>query len=307
MATTGPDIAEIKCYTPDGCCGPSPCAISEELFICQIRSLLPEGDLYNPTLPSTPPPSELAGIGSATVGCFHVGCEQLVVGGCCDTPGIGCDAEPTAPQLAVVDAFSAAAYGAVQALCAMLKELDPCTAEVSLRRWALRMGVITGDPCEPQWSDNVLALLVCIMPQIKLHVMNLDYLTTLAARFGARFTLRHAGDFNCGPSGWWSMARTSNECPPAYTCPPDDPDALLHARGIVIPMVPPCASPPDSLNLILSPSHIQIPANCNIPGTPATLPHDPELYEALKWLLPKILPQPILWCIYERDEANCIV
>lgn len=307
MNASGPDIAAIQCYQPDGCCGPSPCAITEDQFICQIRSLLPEGDLYNNTLPSEPPASDISGIGSVTVGCYIVGCEQLVVGGCCDTGGVGCDVVVTAPQLAVVDSFAAAAYGAVQALCNMLKELDPCTADLTMRQWALRLGIITDDPCEPQWSDDVLALLICLLPQIKHHVINLEFLTALAARFGATFNVYHAGDFNCGPTGWWTMARDRAECPPAYTCPPGDDTALKSPNGIVVPLVPPCVAAPPSMNLVLCPSDVTIPANCNIPGTPMTLPHDPELYAAFKWLLPQILPQPIFWCIYECDEANCIV
>jgi hypothetical protein len=302
---TGPDIAAIQCYQPDGCCGPSPCDIDLETFICQIRQLLPEGDVYNTSLPAQLPTPERPTQSGITVGCSKVGCEQLVLGSCCPDVLL-CDAEPVAPQLAVVDSFSAVAFGAVQSLCALLKELDPCTADSSLHRWAERMGIVRPG-CDGQWSDDVLAVLICLLPQIKLHVINWQYLTALAARFGASLTMSYAGDLNCGPIGWWTMARDANECPQPYTCPPGDISVMHHPRGIIMPLSPTCVGIADSLNLVISPTDITIPANCNLPGTPATLPHDDELYEAFKWLLPKILPQPHYWCVYERDEANCIV
>jgi hypothetical protein len=303
--TTGPDVAAIQCYEPDGCCGPGPCDIDQETFICQLRALLPEGDLYNTSLPATlPTPARPAQTG-ITVGCSTVGRDQLVSGGCCDE-GLECDDEPVAPQLALLDSFSAVAYGAVRSLCDMLRELDPCSADVTLRRWAERFGIVRPG-CNGPWSDDVLKVLVCIIPQIKLHVVNWEFLTALAARFGANINLHHAGDFNCGPVGWWTMARDADECPPAYSCPPDNPGQALR-NGIIMPLTGTCIGRPDSLNLVISPADITIPGNCNIPpGTAITLPHDDELYEAFKWLLPMILPRPHFWCVYERDESNCIV
>lgn len=304
MNASGPDIAAIQCRPPDGCCGVSPCAIDEDEFICQIRSLLPEGDVFNTTLPPSLPPALTAPAGAITVGCSIVGCEQLVFGGCCDDEAV-CDVVPVAPQIAVVDAFASAAHGAVAALCQMLRELDPCTADLTLRKWGERFG-ITHPDCNGEWSDEVLATLICVMLQIRLHVINLEYLTTLAKLFGAEFVIRNAGDMNCGPDGWWTMARDRNECPPPVTCGDDAPPRRFDS-GQSLRLDPTCISLPDSLNLILSPGDIYLPPNCNYPPVPDHLPHDPERYEAFKWLLTRILPQPVFWCIYERDAENCIV
>jgi|GEM_PF-1385024 len=300
----GPDVAPIQCYTPDGCCAPSPCVITEDEFICAIRALLPEGDLYNTTLPTTPPETELAGVGAATVGCSLVGCEQLVFGSCCAVERIPCDTAIVAPQIAPVDAFAAVAFLVMRALCQILKEMDPCTAELTLQRWGERFGLVTTDLCAPKWSDDVLRALMCEMIRIRQNIMNWDYLTLLAARFGASMTVRAAGDFShCGPSGWWTMARDVVACDRPSTCP--EGVELDPAAGQWMRLTPACLGPPDSLNLIIAPADITSPQNCNLPAVNG--PHDPEMYEAFKWLLPRILSQQILWCIYERDPLNCIV
>lgn len=299
MAGTGPDIPAIQCYTPDGCCGPSACDFTEDQFICQVRSLLPPGDIYNNTLAPAKAPVE--NHGAVTIGCVHVGCEQLILGGCCEDR-ILCDDEPVAPQLAVVDSYAAVAFGAVEALCAMLRELDPCTADITLHQWAARFGITPAQPCDPMWSDKVLAFLVCLLPTLRFHVMNWDFLTRLAAMFGAQMSMHYAGDFNCGPVGWWTMARTP-------VCK-DDPGPCADPRPSqgeqMGRIIPPCVPPPPSLNIVMQPSDIVLPPNCNFPPAQTTKPHDPELYEAWKWLLPKILPQPALYCFYEADPANCI-
>ena len=306
MNQSGPDIPGIYCYTPDGCCGPSPCAIDEDEFICQIRSLLPEGDLYNNTLPPSPPASELTGLnGSYMICTFKIGCEQLILGGCCgEDLIIPCNYYVSAPQLAVVDSFSAVAWQAVVALCQMLRELDPCTADVTLRAWARRFG-IEYPYCDGDWSDEVLAALICIMQQISQHVINLEFLQMLAARFGSTFVIYAAGDMNCGPLGWWTMARDTPVCPPKVICPPNSPPARFDA-GMPMRLTPTCVPKPLSLNIVLCPGDIVFPDNCNDPHVPDRLPHDPELYAAFKWLLPKILPPSVYWCIYECDEADCI-
>jgi len=297
--TSGPDIAPIKCYERDTCCGPSPCAIDADEFMCQIRSLLPEGDPWNNTRPAAPEPA--VNQGAITVGCARVGCEQLVFGGCC-ADDIPCEDLPAAPQLAVVDSFSAVAYSAVVALCKMLPELDPCTAEETVRRWAARFGIGLPEPCGEPFSDHVLAILVCLFVRLPHEIINMALLKELAAAFGVDFVVRDAGDMNCGPLGWWTMARDRPECPEAVLCPPGPPD-----NQPLIRMVACSPTPPLSLNFVLSPTDIRLPDNCNLPPNPAVLPHDPELYEAFKWLLPRILPQQILACVYERDPANCIV
>jgi hypothetical protein len=276
--------------------------MTEDEFICQIRTLLPEGDVWNTTLPTKAPEAGTTAIGAAAVGCMRVGCEQLVFGSCCAAVAIPCDDEAVAPQLAIVDAFAAVAYKAVLQLCDMLKELDPCTAEKTIRRWGERFGLVSDNPCDPQWSDRTVSALICVMLEIKRHPMNLAYLEALAARFGAEVVVREAGDMNCGPTGWWTMARDRAECPLPAACPPEArPD-----WSSVIRMHPGCEGLPLSLNLITAPSEIRLPDNCNLTPPDKVLPHDPELYAAFKWLLPKILPQPAFWCIYERRPAECI-
>jgi len=297
--TSGPDVPAILCYTPDACCGPSPCAVDEDEFVCQVRSLLPEGEPWNNTRPyaSDPPINQ----GAITVGCARVGCEQLVLGGCC-TDDIPCEDVPVAPQLAVVDSFSAVGHGAVIALCRALRELDPCTADQTIRHWADRFGVGRPDPCGPPFPDWILAILVCLFVRLRREVINLAFLRELAAAFGADFVVRDAGDMNCGPLGWWTLARDRPLCPETPQCPP-----ASHGNVPFVSMVACSPTLPPSLNFVLWPADINLPPNCNLPPNPPTRPHDPELYQAFKWLLPQILPQNILACVYERDPPNCIV
>src|SRR5262245_15131564 len=298
--TSGPDEPGLQCYTPDTCCGPSPCAIDEDEFVCQIRTLLPQGEPWNTTRKATavPPVNQ----GAITVGCASVGCEQLILGGCC-ADVIPCENDPVAPQLAVVDSFSSVAHGAIVGLWRMLRELDPCTAALPMCYWADRFGIGRPDPCGPPFSDNVLGILICLYLRIPHMVINWAVLQELAAAFGANVVIRDAGDFNCGPAGWWTMARTRPVCPEIAPCP----DEPFDGGGRLMRMVPCNPTPPPSFNFVLSPADIVLPPNCNLPPVPATRPHDPELYEAFKWLLPRILPQNILACVYERDPANCIV
>jgi len=300
---SGPDVPMIQCYIPDGCCGPSPCDIGEADFVCAIRSLLPEGDLWNTTLPTLAPEVGTSGVGAMTVGCSRVGCEQLVFGSCCEAAAIPCDTAKVAPQLAVIDSFAATAYFALQALCATLIELDPCTAQRSVRCWGARYGLVSADLCEPKWSNDVLSALLCETIRLRGAVINWETLQILAARFGAEISISAAGDFNCGPIGWWTMARDIVACPQEETCPPGtEPDPFA---GPWMRLVPACVGPPDSLNIVLAPADITSPENCNLPSVSA--PHDEEMYAALKWLLPRILPPQILWCIYERGVPDTCV
>lgn len=304
MNLSGPDEPAIYCWPPDGCCGPSPCVLTEEEFVCAIRALLPEGEPWNNTrsyIPSQPQHK-----GATTVGCARVGCEQLVFGGCCDTAILCEDEPPLAPQLAVVDAFGAVAYGVVQALCAMLRELDPCTATYTLPRWAERLGVINPDPCGPGWSDQILAFLVCLYVRLRYQVWNAETLSRFAGLFGVCITLREPGHFNCdGPGqGWWTMARTnSSPCPPVRTCDGSFPVPPL------IRLVPQCYEPEDlSLNVILCPCEIVVPPNCNLRPVVSPRPHDPVLYQLFKeWLLPELLPPSLgSVCYIDCDPANCV-
>jgi len=323
---SGPDVPAILCYIPDGCCGPSPCDISEFDLICQIRSLLPEGDPYNNTAPTTPeiPPQ----YGAITVGCARVGCEQLVLGGCCAMEHIPCQVDAAAPQLAVVDAFGAAAYSVLQALCQMLLELDPCTAKRLVRQWADRMGIKHPDPCGPGWSDRMLVFLICFITQLRVNrdrAINWEFLTYVANRMSADIKLRYAGAFNESSNssepylgGWWTMARDQPVCPPRDPCPPD-PGADIGGKydrikgGQMLGEVgcaPPNENSPLSLNIIVCPSDITIPGNCNMPAPfneDQQLPYDREMFEGFWWLLPQMLPKGPLYCVYLCCPADCIV
>ena len=326
---SGPDVPGIFCRPPDGCCGLDMCTLSLEDFICQIRSLLPEGEIFNNTRRAIGDPPK--NVGTITVGCAKVGCEQLIFGGCCDDQ-VFCDDDPIAPQLAVVDSFAAVVFQVIQALCAMLPELDACTADGKfVNKWATRMGITRRtkdyDPCGPEFSDRILAFLICFILQLRYNrqrAVNWEYLTMIANRMGADIKMRYAGDLNGTAntdepylSGWWTMARDQPVCPPRMPCPPD-PQADLgsgfdQVRGgqalDPVACAPPNENSPLSLNIIVCPSDIIVPENCNLPLAmqQSPLPHDPELYDAFWWLLPKILPAGPLYCIYECCEADCIV
>jgi Bacterial Ig-like domain len=317
IESAGPDIPDILCHEPDGCCGPSPCGVKLDDFICAVRALLPEGQIYNNTL-SPASTAVVLPARSLTVGCAVVGCEQLIFGSCCEDL-ISCDDSPQAPQIAVVDAYAAVAFSVIQALCAMLKELDPCTAEQTIKRWALRFGIGKPDPCGEAWPDNVLALLICLMLQMRHNVMNWAYIEMLAGLFGAQLTLRYAGAFTCDEEEdvhyWWSMARDQRICAEQHIC-----HDWIEYRPEDCPKPDYCPPPPapqfnglsatchgslPSFNVIFEPVERVLPPNCNLPKQPATLPHDPQLYEVFKWLLPQILP-PAFWCFYEGEpDAGC--
>jgi PKD repeat protein len=64
---SGPDVPDIHCYVPDGCCGPDICLIGLEDLICQIRSLLPEGEIFNTTLKPQKEPTP-PNVGAITAG-----------------------------------------------------------------------------------------------------------------------------------------------------------------------------------------------------------------------------------------------
>jgi hypothetical protein len=305
-STSGPDIPAIQCRVPDGCCGGSPCDVDEELFICWVRAFAPEGQVYNNTKEAAPPAdSGQQSLGATAIGCNRVGCEQLIVGGCCGDI-IHCDDDPPLPQLALLDSFASVGFGSVEALCVLLRELDPCRAQLTVKLWAERLGITFPDRCAGEWSDKVLSLLICLIWSLKFKVMNWDTLTQLAALFGARMLMRYAGQFDCPeqhPTGWWTMARDQQPCPDKLNCA-DDP---IPGKGELIPFVPTCYHPVLSLNIVMWPGERLIPPNCLLPTVPSPQPHDPEFYEAWQWLLPQILPRNAFWCIYSRDEANCIM
>lgn len=303
--TSGPDIADIQCRVPDGCCGASPCDITLDDFICQIRSLLPEGQIYNNTALAALPDAERPeqALAAHAIGCNRIGNEQLIYGGCCGDK-IPCADNPVLPQLAVVDAFAAVGFGSIEALCIALRELDPCTAQLTIRDWAARMGITYPDECEGEWSEDVLKLLICVLWQVRREVVNWDFLVRTAALFGACITMRYAGQFDCPeehPSGWWTMAREMQPCPPIESCPP-----AATSHGQLMPLLPTCYGERQSLNLILCPCERLFPQDCNLPTVPSPQPHDPEFYAAFKWLLPQILPPTAYWCTYACAPAECI-
>lgn len=329
---TGPDIPGIHCWVPEGCCGASPCDVDEHEFLCALRSLLPEGDIYNNTRQATLepprtrgsvtkigcaqigeceeegfgdcPPRQLPGLGgTVTIGCARVGCQQLIFGGCCEDQEF-CNDDPIAPQLAVVDAYGAVAYGVFRAMCAMERESDPCTAsaDLTLERWGRRLGLVTDDLCTHQWSKETLAFLVCVMFRIKYLILNWENLQMIAGMFGADIRIRAAGDMNC-EVGWITMARDRNHCPPDPTCPPGR--ERVTQPFMRIGPGDECQSLPPSLNIILCPTERRFPENCNMPPRPSTLPHDDEVYQAFLWLLPRILP-PGFWCFYNCDADECV-
>jgi len=51
-----------------------------------------------------------------SVGCYTVGCEQLIFGSCCQAAAIPRDETIVAPQIALIDAFAAASFDAIK-LC----------------------------------------------------------------------------------------------------------------------------------------------------------------------------------------------
>lgn len=311
MNESGPDFPAVQCHTPDGCCGPSPCDVTLGNFIGQIRSLLPEGQLYINTSSGTPSQLAASSLGAVVVCDNPIECTeeqgsgQLILGGCCGEE-IRCEDEPPLPQLALVDSFAAVAFGAVQALCVMLKELDPCTATLTVQQWARRYGIGYPDPCQGSWSDPTLSLLICYLLRLRFEVRNWAFFQAVGAFFGAQMVMRYAGQFDCPdehPSGWWSMARDgAPECPPIAPCP-DEPPPLAPP---LIPLVPTCDGPNISLNIVMWPGQRVLPGNCNLRAVTSPLPHDAELYEVWKWLLPQLLPQGPFWCIYQRDLENCI-
>jgi hypothetical protein len=304
MNLSGFDDPEIQCRVPDGCCGPSPDDVTEESFICQIRALLPEGQIYNNTDFATDPLQVPQGnLGAIAICDNKIGCGgQLIFGGCCGD-AIVCTDIPVAPQLAVVDSFASVAFGAVEALAVMLRELDPCTAKLTVRQWAKRYGIGHPDPCGEGWSESTLSLLICLLLRLRFEIRNWDFFTKLGHFFGAEMIVRDAGDMNCGPPGWWTMARDVGSCPALPPCP----DEPYITQGMLVSLVPTCLGQALSLNIIMWPGDRTLPQNCNLRRVPSPQPHDPELYEVWKWLLPQLLPPNVHWCVYERDEANCII
>jgi hypothetical protein len=150
-----PGVTRVCTDACHGCCAPSPCMVSKDDVICAVCSLLPEGEIYNNT---RVPFDALTGVVVAvTVGCSKVGYEQLILGGCGEEH-ILCTGAPVAPQLAVIDSFGAVVYGVVEALCRALRELDPCSSDLTLQFWVRRFGLVTDDPCGLRWSDDLQEL-----------------------------------------------------------------------------------------------------------------------------------------------------
>lgn len=295
---TGPDIPSVECYEPDGCCVIDPCLLDKQRFIVSIRALLPESEMF-PILECDPVrPADPAGTG---VGCFKVGCEQLIFGSCCGN-------EPTCwdygqyPQLAIFDTYAAGLFDMVAAVCAMIKELSPCTAEYSVRQWAARFGLLPQGRCDTPLTDKQLKALACLIYSLGQddRPWNAAKLQALAGMFGATVTFVAAGDFTtCNPFiSWWTFARDSDICrgqDVKFQC-----DGTNIGASNLLDLSTACEGVgPVSINVIVGPAPIHIPGNCNRDVVDAA--HDPELYEVFKTLLARVLPGS--FCVYEQSET----
>ena len=190
------------------------------------------------------------------------------------------------------------------AVCTMLRELDPCTAESTLASWATRYGLLPIGRCDYQFTDKQLKAIVCFLYTYAQNDVPLNFakIAEIAAAFGAEVEFTYAGDFSdCNPyPGWWTLARSG--CEHENTMPMCDGSAV--GNSTLVRLVTTCDDTLQlSLNVILRPIDIHIAGNCNHEAV--DLPHDPELYEAFKILLERILPQTASICIYEEGESEC--
>lgn len=295
------DTSNVKCYVPTGCCPVSACAITLDDFMCAVRALLPEGEVFNTTKADTQPPTPTPPVG---VGCFTVGCDP-VCGENVEQPL--CDDTTPAPQLAIVDAFAATSYGVVERLCCMLAELDPCTAVTTVDRWLARYGVPLG-ACDPSWSDEVKSLLVCIMSRISHNfVLNKANLTALGTYFGVVTTIYNAGQINCGGGmpGLITLARAprfSRGCADVGGCG-DAPVPDLRQKTVT--WGAPCTVPP-SIDLVVCRAETVVAENCLLPGAGYTVTPTQELYDAFLWLLDKLISAGTDICVYRCEDVPCL-
>lgn len=305
MAQKNPfDTANIQCYVPTGCCVLDPCKVTVEDFICAIRSLLPEGPLFTTTLPGAPPPTPPAPPG---VGCYTVGCTVV-----CDGLEIldpQCTNDPQHMQINLTDVYAATAFTAVEALCDMLRELDPCTADTTVDCWLARYGVRFGD-CDPVWGADTKKLLLCLLAKLSHgYVLNKATLDAVAAYFGVVARIFNAGDFNCtGIPGRWTLGRSRRNGTPVACIPVDscDPDSEVLPPGPQpLTFNPPCTIPP-TIDIVICQAETAVPGNCLLPGVGYTVAPSAELFDAFEWLLKRMLSRGVDICVYRCEDAPCL-
>jgi hypothetical protein len=295
------DLSNIKCYAPVGCCPLDPCKVTQEEFICAVRTLLPEGPMFNTALSGVaPPPDPVTG-----VGCFTVGCTPV-----CDTdlPGddTNCNDNPVAFHMIMVDAYAAAAYRTLEAQCCALRELDPCTAEVTVDRWLERYGVPQGE-CDPVWTAPTKKLILCLLSKLSNgFILNKLGLESLAAYFGVKTWIYNAGDFNCDHvPGIWTLGR--RRClPSGSSWPITDCSLPVAPRGT--PQVKwggACSTGP-AIDIVVCQAETWVPDNCLVPGTGATVTPTEELYSAFQWLLSRLLSANTNICVYRCEDVPCL-
>lgn len=311
MAHVGPwwDDVGINCRPLDGDCALSPCDITLDDFICALRSLAPEGPIFDMTYDaSAATPVNI--LPSGAVCGYTVGCEQKVVdASCVERDDESCDPTPPKPQVSIIDAYATSAYTALQSLCSALKELDPCTADMTIDCWLARYGFPQRE-CTDPWPKHVAQRVVCALANLQAGaLLTGPYLSQIAAKFGASIEWQLAGDFNCNPPGVWLLGRDrfprGAVCPPEDVCDPDSPPAIA-PRGQIINLMPPCTSAPVSLNIIVCRDVIQSFTNCLAPyEDPLAGTFDEDLFQAFLEMLKMLLPKQADICVLLCDEIPC--
>lgn len=311
MAHVGPwwDDVGINCRPVDGDCTLSPCVVTEQDFICALRSLAPEGAVFDLTYDASAA-TPVNVLPSGVVCGYTVGCEQKVLDASCPPDSEpACDPAPAKPQVSIIDSYAAVAYSVLESLCAALKELDPCTADVTAQCWLERFG-FPQRPCADPWPKYVAQRVACAIAALQAGaLLTGPYLSQIAGRFGATVQFQLAGDFNCNPAGVWLLGRDrfprGAECPPSDSCDPDSPPAIA-PRGQIINLQPPCTTPPVSLNLIVCRDVIRSYTNCLDPyPDPLEGTFDEVLFQAFLELIKMILPRQADICVLLCDDIPC--
>lgn len=297
------DLSNVKCYEPEGCCPLDPCKITQDDLICAIRTLLPEGPVFNPAIaggPLTPQPAPPG------VGCFTAGCGTVCDGA--EVPVETCTDSPQQMQINTVDVFAATAFTAIQAFCCMLKELDPCTSVTTVERWLERYGVLRS-ACDPTWSPELKSMILCLMSRLSNNfILNKKSLEALAAYFGVTVQIYNAGDFNCdGVPGMWTLDRgrirggTPTGCAPVDACAGG---GVIGPLPSLVPLQQACVTLP-SIDVVVCQAETVVPSNCLLPGTGGPVQPSTELYDAFFWLMDRIMPMNADICFYRCEDTPC--
>lgn len=302
MAQQGPfDYSNIQCYQDTGCCLLDPCRFTLSAFIYAVRSLLPQGPLFNNSISNDAPLFPVA----PGVGCETVGCDTL-----CDGNEItedSCTSNPQHAQMNLVDAYAFTAFSSITALCDMLKELDPCTANLTVDCWLARYGVEFTD-CDEVWGADTKKLLLCLLSKLANNfVLNKRSLDSLASYFGVEARIYTAGDINCPAlPGAWTLGRgrgTPIGCAPLDSCDPDSPPAGPFPQTLRLSGN--CFQLP-SIDIVICRAETVVEPNCLLPDTGGPVSPTSELYAAFEWLLGKLLPAGSDICVYRCDAAPCL-